>query len=173
MGNITETTLLFILTTIGAAMMGTFAIIVRMKAIKKPATVKKIIIPPLMMSTGFLMFLYEPTHLPIARIIAPLMVGAAASYLLIRTSRFEIHNGDIYMKRSKLFIFLLMGLLLVRVLIKLIIGEQIHLPQLAGMFFLLAYGMILPWRIAMLFMFKKKQQEINTPIMDVPMRERT
>lgn len=173
MGNITETTLIFILTTIGAAMMGTFAIIVRMKAIKKPASVKKIIIPPIMMSTGFLMFLYEPTHLPLARIVAPLMVGAAASYLLIRTSRFEIHNGDIYMKRSKLFIFLLLGLLIVRVLIKLVMGEQIHLAQMAGMFFLLAYGMILPWRIAMLLMFRKKQQEVNEPIMDIPVRERT
>ncbi|WP_319592812.1 CcdC family protein [Salicibibacter halophilus] len=173
MGNITETTLIFILTTIGAAMMGTFAIIVRMKAIKKPASVKKIIIPPIMMSTGFLMFLYEPTHLPLARIVTPLMVGAAASYLLIRTSRFEIHNGDIYMKRSKLFIFLLLGLLIVRVLIKLVMGEQIHLAQMAGMFFLLAYGMILPWRIAMLLMFRKKQQEVNEPIMDIPMRERT
>lgn len=154
-------------------MMGVFAIVVRMKAIKKPASVKKIIIPPIMMSTGFLMFLYEPTHLPLARIVAPLMVGAAASYLLIRTSRFEIHNGDIYMKRSKLFIFLLLGLLLVRVIIKLVMGEQIHLAQMAGMFFLLAYGMILPWRIAMLLMFRKKQQEVNEPIMDIPMRERT
>ncbi|AXF57836.1 cytochrome c biogenesis protein CcdC [Salicibibacter kimchii] len=169
----TETTLLFILTTVGAAMMGVFAIMVRMKAIKKPATVKKIIIPPIMMSTGFLMFLYEPTHLPLARIIAPLLVGAAASYLLIRTSRFEVHNGDIYMKRSKLFIFLLLGLLLARVIIKAIMGEQIHLAQMAGMFFLLAYGMILPWRVAMLLMFRKKQQEIKAPLMDMPMREKT
>ncbi|SDJ28914.1 CcdC family protein [Natribacillus halophilus] len=168
-----ETTVLFLLTTVGAAMMGTLAVIVRMKAIKKPASVKKIIIPPLMMSTGFLMFLYEPTHLPPERIVAPLIVGAAASYLLIRTSRFEIHNGDIYMKRSKLFIFLLFGLIAARVIIKLIIGEQIQLPQLAGMFFLLAYGMIIPWRIAMLLMFKKAEQQIERPAWSSPLKERT
>ncbi|MBB6449204.1 membrane protein CcdC involved in cytochrome C biogenesis [Geomicrobium halophilum] len=168
-----ETTFLFILTTIGAVGMGTLAIFIRMKAIEKPASVKKIIIPPIMMSTGFLMFLYEPAQLPAPQIVAPLLLGIACSYLLIRTSHFEIRDGDIYMQRSKLFIFLLAGLLIVRVIVKLVIGEQIQLPQLAGMFFLLAYGMIAPWRIAMLILYRKEAQQLKSAVWNVTGGERT
>lgn len=98
-----ESTLL-LLTTIGAVFMSSFIIFVRLKAIKKPASVKKIIIPPIMMSTGFLMFIYEPARLETLQIMAPLLTGIVCSYFLIRTSHFHLKDGDIYMKRSKLFI---------------------------------------------------------------------
>ncbi|WP_042361242.1 CcdC family protein [Geomicrobium sp. JCM 19055] len=150
----TESTLL-LLTTIMAVLMSSAVIMIRLKAIKRPASVKKIIIPPIMMSTGFLMFVYEPARLETLQIFGPLITGVICSYFLIRTSNFHIREGEIYMERSKMFIYLLVGLLIARVIVKLILGEQVVLPQLAGMFFLLAFGMILPWRIAMLHSFKK------------------
>ncbi|WP_307190138.1 CcdC family protein [Geomicrobium sp. JCM 19039] len=148
-----ESTLL-LLTTIGAVFMSSFIIFVRLKAIKKPASVKKIIIPPIMMSTGFLMFIYEPARLETLQIIAPLLTGIVCSYFLIRTSHFHLKDGDIYMKRSKLFIYLLIGLLIARVIVKMILGEQVHLPQLAGMFFLLAFGMILLGGLRCLYLLR-------------------
>ncbi|MFB4164162.1 CcdC family protein [Alteribacillus sp. JSM 102045] len=152
---------MLIVTTIGAAFMATIAIFIRMKAIKKPASVKKIILPPLFMSTGFLMFLYEPTHITFSQTIEALSVGLIFSLLLIKTSSFEIRDQHIYMKRSKAFVFILFGLLIARILFKLIIGDAINIEELGAMFFILAYGMIIPWRIFMLVTYKKMERQMR------------
>ncbi|WP_216827881.1 CcdC family protein [Alkalihalobacterium elongatum] len=151
-----------LLTTIGAAMMATLAIIIRLKATKKPASIKKIVLPPLFMSTGFLMFLYEPTRPAPLQVLEALSVGMLFSILLIKTSKFEIKNQEIYLKRSKAFVFILVGLLIARILFKIIIGDSINVEELSGMFFLLAYGMIIPWRIAMYLSFKRVEQELKS-----------
>ncbi|WP_078554495.1 CcdC family protein [Bacillus alkalicellulosilyticus] len=148
-------------TTVAAACMATLAIIIRLRAIKKPATVKKIIIPPIAMSTGFLMFLYEPARPAPLQVIEAVSVGLLFSILLIKTSTFEIKENQIYLKRSKAFVFILVGLLLARILFKLIIGDSINIEELSGMFFLLAYGMIIPWRIMMYREFKKVEQQLK------------
>ncbi|MEB1809509.1 MAG: cytochrome c biogenesis protein CcdC [Bacillaceae bacterium] len=150
-----------LLTTIGAAMMATLAIIIRLKATKKPASIKKIVLPPLFMSTGFLMFLYEPTRPAPLQVLEALSVGMLFSILLIKTSKFEIKDQEIYLKRSKAFVFILVGLLVARILFKIIIGDSINVEELSGMFFLLAYGMIIPWRIAMYLSFRKVEQELK------------
>ncbi|EEL35086.1 hypothetical protein bcere0019_16850 [Bacillus cereus Rock3-28] len=53
------------------------------------------------------------------------------------------------MKPSKAFIFILIGLLAVRVALKSYLSQTLDLAQLSGMFFLLAFAMIVSWRIAM------------------------
>ncbi|MFA9459153.1 CcdC family protein [Halalkalibacter sp. AB-rgal2] len=148
-------------TTLGAIGMATMAIVIRLKAIKRPATIKKIILPPMFMSTGFFMFLYEPARPDLLQVIEALAVGMFFSILLIKTSTFEIRNEQIYLKRSKAFVFILIGLLLLRILFKLVIGDSIYVEELAGMFFLLAYGMIVPWRIAMLVKYRKMEKELD------------
>ncbi|SDH01101.1 Membrane protein CcdC involved in cytochrome C biogenesis [Alteribacillus persepolensis] len=153
--------IMFVLMTIGAFVMAVIAMIVRMKAIKKPATEKKIILPPLFMSTGFLMFLYEPTHISAIQFFEAFSVGLLFSVLLIKTSQFEVKESDIYMKRSKAFVFLLFGLLIARVVFKIIIGDSINIEELAAMFFILAYGMIIPWRIYMLIAFRKMKKQMD------------
>ncbi|MCM3761370.1 cytochrome c biogenesis protein CcdC [Alkalihalobacillus oceani] len=149
------------ISTIGAAIMAILAIFIRLKATKKPASVKKIILPPIFMSTGFFMFLYEPARPDFLQVVEALAVGMFFSIFLIKMSKFEIREDQIYLKRSKAFAFLLIGLLLVRILFKVIIGDAIDVEELAGMFFLLAYGMILPWRIAMFFRFKKVEKQLE------------
>ncbi|ARK30898.1 hypothetical protein BkAM31D_14205 [Halalkalibacter krulwichiae] len=144
--------------------MATFALILRLRATKKPASVRKIIIPPIAMSTGFLMFLYEPARPAFIQVIEAVAVGIIFSVLLIKTSKFEIKEQQIYLKRSKAFAFILVGLLLARILFKLIIGDAINIEELAGMFFLLAYGMIIPWRISMYVSFKKIEKELQTKV---------
>ena len=47
-----------LISTIVAVFMATTMIFIRAKAAKKPATEKRIILPPLFMSTGALMFLF-------------------------------------------------------------------------------------------------------------------
>ncbi len=144
----------FALTTVGALVMGTFAIIVRSKSAKKPASVKKIILPPLFMSTGALMFIFPFFRVAPMQIVEALVVGLLFSIILIRTSNFEVRDGEIYLKRSKAFIYILVGLLLVRLFAKVLLSSSIDVGELGGMFWLLAFAMIIPWRLAMLHKYQ-------------------
>ncbi|PYZ93034.1 hypothetical protein CR194_07495 [Salipaludibacillus keqinensis] len=145
-----------------AVFMAIFALFVRMKAMKRPANVKKILIPPIAMSTGFLMFLYPPVReITPLEVIEAFSVGLLFSIILIKTSSFEIRGKDIYMKRSKAFPFILIGLLVIRIVFKLIFGIYFEYEVLAGMFFILAFGMILPWRVAMYLKFKEVEKQLR------------
>ena len=74
-------------------------------------------------------------------------------------SKFEVKENQIYMQRSKAFMFILVGLLLVRLVAKIILGTTLELGTLSGMFFILAFGMIVPWRLAMYFQYKKLKEQ--------------
>lgn len=106
------------------------------------------------MSTGALMFLFPKFRVTPMEILEALSVGMLFSILLIKTSTFEIRDDEIYLKRSKAFIFILIGLLIIRIIIKSILSSQIDYGQLSGMFWILAYGMIVPWRVAMYVNYK-------------------
>lgn len=134
---------------------------IRMKASKKPVTSKKIILPPIFMSTGALMFVIPFFRVTWLEIIEALGVGMLFSIFLIMTSKFEVKGDEIYLKRSKAFAFILIGLLIIRLVGKLILTSTIDVGQLSGMFWILAFGMIVPWRIAMFIQYKKLQRQIN------------
>lgn len=149
-----------IASTVVFALMAITMIFVRMRASSKPASVKKIILPPIFMSTGALMFVFPVFHISWLQVVEALVVGMIFSILLIKTSRLEIVEDNIYVKPSKIFPFVLIGLLILRVIIKLIIGSSISVGETTGMFFLLALGMIVTWRLAMLYQYlqlNKKQ----------------
>src|SRR3954447_734799 len=136
-----------VVTSVGAVFMAIFAMFVRMKAAKKPASVKKILLPPLFMSTGALMYIFPEFRLTSLEILESVIVGMLFSILLIKTTKFEIKDQDIYLKRSRAFMFILLGLFVIRMVAKLILSSSIDFGELSGMFFLLAFSMILPWRI--------------------------
>lgn len=138
--------------------MGTMAIIVRSKAAKRPASVKKIVLPPIFMSTGALMFIFEEFRVTPLQIVEAIIVGMLFSIILIRTTNFEIRDEAIFMKRSKAFALILFGLLIVRLVGKLMLSSTIDIGELGGMFWILAFGMIVPWRIAMLIKFNKLEK---------------
>lgn len=152
---------LVIVTSIGAIFMAIFAMFIRMKAAKKPASAKKILLPPLFMSTGSLMYIFPEFRLTSIEIIESIMIGMLFSILLIKTSKFEVKGEEIYLKRSRAFIIILIGLLVIRIVAKWILSTTIDFGELSGMFFLLAFSMILPWRIAMYRDFKKLYLKIN------------
>lgn len=147
--------------TIGAVGMAIFVTVVRMKAAKKPTSAKKIILPPLFMSTGALMFIFPIFRVHFLQILEAITVGMLFSILLIKTSQFEVRGREIFLKRSKAFIFILIGLLVVRVIAKLVLSSTIDVGELSGMFWILAFAMIVPWRIAMYRQFKKLHNELH------------
>ncbi|REJ19674.1 MAG: hypothetical protein C6W58_04990 [Bacillaceae bacterium] len=147
--------------SITAVLMGIVAIMIRTKAAKKPATAKKIILPPIFMSTGALMYLFPQFRITTMEILEALTVGLIFSIFLIKTSTFEVRGEEIYLKRSKAFVYILIGLLVVRILLKSYLSASIDVGELSGMFWLLAFGMIVPWRIAMFISYKKLKNQLN------------
>ncbi|MBT2691647.1 cytochrome c biogenesis protein CcdC [Bacillus sp. ISL-55] len=147
--------------TVGAIGMAIFVTFMRMKAAKRPASAKKIILPPIFMSTGALMFIFPMFRVHFLQIIEALSVGILFSILLIKTSKFEVRGREIFLKRSKAFVFILIGLLIVRVIAKLVLSSSIDFGELSGMFWILAFGMIVPWRVAMYLQFKKLQNALR------------
>lgn len=152
---------ILILSTIIATVMASTMMFVRMRASEKPASIKKIILPPLFMSSGALMFLFPMFQIGSQEVVEALSAGILFSFFLIKFSKFEIRQDDIYLIPSKSFVFILFGLLLVRIIIKLIVGSQISFGETSGMFFLLGFGMIFTWRLAMLFKYIKLKKELE------------
>ena len=153
------TNVMIIISTVFALGMGILVTTLRAKSAKKPANIKKILLPPLFMSTGALMFVFPFFRVTLAQIGEALLVGILFSIVLIWTSKFEYKDGEIYLKQSKAFIFILIGLLIIRVVGKIVLSSSIDVGALSGMFWILAFGMIVPWRIAMFIQFKKIQKQ--------------
>ncbi|WP_054956945.1 CcdC family protein [Paenibacillus dakarensis] len=142
--------------TIVMAVMALAVIFIRMKASHRPVTIKKIVIPPLGMTTGFFMFVEPQVRIPVLWGFLAFLVGwFIFSYPLIRGTKFEKVDGQVFTKRSRSFVFILLGLLAARLLLHRYIEEHISIPQTAALFFLLAYGMITHWRLAMYRQYQK------------------
>nr|WP_239587215.1 cytochrome c biogenesis protein CcdC [Bacillus ectoiniformans] len=151
-----------------ALVMGIGVIFIRMKAAKKPTSVKKIILPPFFMSTGALMFVVPEFRVTLMEFLEAMAVGMIFSILLIKTSKFEIRGEDIYLKRSKAFPIILMSLLVIRLVGKVMLSTTIDLGELSGMFFILAFSMIVPWRIAMYVEYRKLLRSIESDQAETP-----
>jgi membrane protein CcdC involved in cytochrome C biogenesis len=150
-----------VISSIGAALMAIMVMFVRLKAAKKPTNAKKIILPPFFMASGALMYVMPMFRPSLTEVIGAIVVGAFFSIFLIKTSKFEIRDNDIYLKRSKAFIYILVGLLIIRIAMKSVLSAEINATQLGGMFFLLAFCMLLPWRIAMFLDYKKLYNDLH------------
>jgi membrane protein CcdC involved in cytochrome C biogenesis len=147
-----------LLGSIGVAIMVLF---VRLRASAKPMTVMKIIMPPIGMSTGFLMFVAPIMRIPWIWAAAAFMVGVICfSYPLIRTSRFVQQDSGIYLLRSKAFVWILLLLLVIRLVLHQYVEKYITIYQTGAVFFILAFGMLLPWRIWMYREFRLLQKKI-------------
>jgi membrane protein CcdC involved in cytochrome C biogenesis len=157
MGNINPS-LLHVGSTLGAVFMALMVIFIRLKASSRPVTIRKIWIPPLGMSTGFAMFVVPEVRFPWWWAAAAFLIGwFIFAYPLMRSTRFEERDGQIYAQRSKSFAFILLGLLLIRTVLHEFINQYVTIPQSGGLFFILAFGMILHWRV---FMYKRYSQMV-------------
>lgn len=152
---------MLLISSLGAVVMAVLVLFVRLKAATKPTSAKKILLPPMFMSTGAVMFFLPQFRITPIEILEAIVVGMFFSIFLIKTSKFEIKDNDIYLKRSKAFVFILIGLIIIRLALKSFLSTTIDVAQMGGMFFLLAYSMIVPWRIAMYIDYKKLYNQLN------------
>lgn len=137
---------------VGAAVVFTW----RMRETSRPINARKILIPPLGMSTGFSMFLYPPTRIPITWALVAFLFGALVlCYPLLKSSELARQGDDIMLRRSPAFLWVLVGLVAIRLLARSYVERFISPIQTGSIFFILAFGMILPWRVLMYRKYKE------------------
>ncbi|EMI10949.1 CcdC family protein [Anoxybacillus gonensis] len=150
-----------IFSSVFAVLMAGLVFFIRMKAAEKPTNAKKIILPPIFMSTGALMFVHPMFRVTALECGEAIFIGALFSILLIKTSSFEVRGKEIYLQRSKAFVFIFVGLIVLRLALKTYLSRTIEYGELAGMFWILAFSMIVPWRVAMYVSYRRLQREIT------------
>ncbi len=140
-----------------APILGGVAILLwRVRETRVPVTARSIIIPPLGMSTGLVMFLVPAAKIPWSWAIASLLFGTfVLSWPLLRSSRLEVRDDAVYMERSRAFLWVLLGLFSLRLLLHDYIGHLISPMQTAAVFYLMAFGMIVRWRSALYVSYRR------------------
>jgi membrane protein CcdC involved in cytochrome C biogenesis len=127
----------------------------RVREGRTAVTLKKIVMPPLGMATGFCMFIYPPCRVPILWGLAAFLIGAIVlAYPLLLTSDLHWHNGEIRMKRSSAFFAVIIVLALVRWAARGYLDTILSLEQTGAIFYLLAFGMILRWRLKLVLAWR-------------------
>jgi membrane protein CcdC involved in cytochrome C biogenesis len=122
---------------------------------RSAVTLKKILIPPLGMATGFSMFVVPAFRVPLLWAVAAFLIGSIVlAYPLLLTSRLERDGETIMMKRSSAFLIVIVVLALIRYLARGYFNTLLSLEQTGALFFILAFGMILRWRASMLFEYR-------------------
>lgn len=130
---------------------GLTLIILRIRAGKQPTSLRKMIIPPLGMATGFIMFAFSVTHIPWVWGLSAFLTGMLIfAFPLIVTTRLERVESEIYVRRSKAFVFIMLTLFIIRLSLHDVVEKYMSIPQTGAIFYLLAFGMIIPWRLAMI-----------------------
>jgi membrane protein CcdC involved in cytochrome C biogenesis len=135
----------------------------RLREARSAVSLKKIVIPPLGMATGFSMFFVPAFRIPLAWAGIAFLIGAfALSVPLLLTTRLERRGNTVMMKRSSAFLAVILVLALIRFLARGYFDTILTAEQTAGMFFILAFGMIICWRLKMLRDFRKLTSELRT-----------
>lgn len=138
------------------SLVGALGVLVwRLRETARPLSPRAILIPPLAMSTGTAVFLFAPFQIPPAWAFWSVVVGAVLfSYPLIKTTQLYRQGEQVFMRRSKAFLWVLLTLLVVRIALRGYAEQYISVPQTGGLFFLLAWGMIWRWRMDLWFRYK-------------------
>jgi membrane protein CcdC involved in cytochrome C biogenesis len=141
----------------GAALVGTLAILVwRVRESRRPVSLGSLIIPPLGMSTGFSMFAVPAFRIPWTWGFAAFVAGAFVfAYPLVSSPQLTTEDGLIMMRRSRWFLAVILALAAVRLGLRQYIGGLISVQQTAGLFFVLAFGMIVRWRTTLLLEYRQ------------------
>jgi membrane protein CcdC involved in cytochrome C biogenesis len=136
----------------------------RIREGRSAVTVKKIIIPPLGMATGFSMFLVPAFRVPWTWALVAFLIGMVAlAWPLLVTSKL-VRDGDaIMMKRSNAFFIVVVALAAIRFFARDYLDTLMSMQQTAGLFFVLAFGMILRWRLRMLSEYRTLTAQTSLP----------
>ena len=135
---------------------GAAVLIWRWHETRTPVTVRKIVIPPLGMATGFCMFLAPQMRVPWLWGVVTFLLGAIVLAIpLVRSSSLERAGDVVMMRRSQGFLLILLGLLALRIALHEWVGRYVSATQTAALFYLLAFGMIVRWRAGMYFAYRE------------------
>jgi membrane protein CcdC involved in cytochrome C biogenesis len=127
----------------------------RIREGRSAVTLKKIVMPPLGMATGFCMFIVPAFRVPLLWGLGAFLIGAVVlAYPLLLTSDLHRQNGVIMMKRSSAFFAVIIVLAIVRYLARGFFDRFLTLEQTGALFYLLAFGMILRWRAKLYFAYR-------------------
>jgi membrane protein CcdC involved in cytochrome C biogenesis len=127
----------------------------RIREGRSAVTVKKIIMPPLGMATGFSMFFVPAFRVPWTWAAGAFLIGVVAlAYPLLITSRLVRDGNAIMMRRSNAFFLVVIALAAIRFFARDYLDSLMSMQQTAGLFFVLAFGMILRWRLKMLSQYR-------------------
>jgi membrane protein CcdC involved in cytochrome C biogenesis len=144
-------------TSAAVAVLGFVGVLVwRLREGRRPVTPRAIVIPPAGMATGFCMFLVPAFRVPWTWALGAFLIGALLLSLpLIHTSHLVLEGDTVMVRRSKVFFFVVIVLAAVRYFARGYFGKIISVEQTAGLFFILAFGMIVAWRTSMYFEYKR------------------
>jgi membrane protein CcdC involved in cytochrome C biogenesis len=139
-----------------ASAFGAMAVIVwRVQEGRRAITIKKIVFPPLGMATGFSMFIVPAFRVPWLWALVAFLIGAVLlAWPLLATTRLQRDGDAIMMKRSSAFLLVIIVLAAVRFFARGYFDTIMTIEQTGGLFFILAFGMILRWRAAMFFEYR-------------------
>ena len=128
----------------------------RVREGRTAVSIKKIVIPPLGMATGFSMFIVPAFRIPCAWGAIAFLIGAIGlAYPLLRTSRLVRQGDTVMMQRSSAFFTVILVLAAIRILARGYFDTLLSVQQTAALFFVLAFGMILRLRSSMFFEYRR------------------
>ena len=139
-----------------ASVVGAIAVLVwRVREGRTAVSARKIIVPPVAMATGFGMFFVPTFRVPWSWAGTAFLVGALGlAYPLLRTSRLVRDGNAVMMQRSNAFFAVIILLAGIRLAARGYLDAVLSVEQTAGLFFILAFGMILRWRTQMLLQYR-------------------
>jgi membrane protein CcdC involved in cytochrome C biogenesis len=146
------------------SVVGATAVMVwRVRESRTPVSAKKIIIPPLGMATGFSMFVVPAFRVPWTWAGIAFLGGAIGlAYPLLRTSRLIREGETVMAQRSHAFFAVIILLAGIRIAARSYLDTVLSVQQTAGLFFILAFGMILRWRTQMFFQYRALVSRTNS-----------
>jgi membrane protein CcdC involved in cytochrome C biogenesis len=156
------------LVLVAASILGAGAMIAwRFRETSRPITLRKIVAPPLGMSTGLAMFLAPAARVPWAWAAAAFLLGAVVLAIPVARASRLVRRGDaVFLERSRAFLWILLGVVAVRLVLRTRVEQVVSPIQTGGLFFLLAFGMIVRWRVAMLLAYRRLTRPVTARFTD-------
>ena len=106
------------------------------------------------------MFVVPAFRVPLWWALTAFAAGALVlSYPLLVSTTLRRDGDAVMMRRSRAFIAILLGLAAVRFALRRYVGHFISPPQTAGLFYILAFGMIVRWRSAMWVQYQRLRKQ--------------
>ena len=140
----------------------------RVREGQRPVTLKMIVMPPLGMATGFCMFFVPAFRIPLGWGLAAFVIGYLfLAWPLLATSDLHLEGNEIRMKRSSAFFAVVIVLAVIRYIARDYFDRFMTLEQTGALFYLLAFGMIVRWRIRLFGAYRRLIAGAAQPVQSV------